>query len=214
MKRVLIVDDHKIFREGLKSMIDKNPDIEVVGEADSGVTAIKMFQELLPDIIIMDIVMPEMNGIDTTRHIIQQTPKAIIIGLSMHEDARFASEMLKAGASGFLLKDCAFKELVDAMNTVMEGDIYLSPQMKDALIKFHISLLSNENSPSASVLSPRELEILKLIADGRSMKEIAAQLGLSVKTIEAHRQNIMEKLNLRSIAELIKYAIREGLTSL
>ena len=212
--RVLIVDDHKIFREGLISMIEKKPEIEIVGEADSGATAIKLFQELLPDIIIMDIVMPEMNGIETTRHIIQKTSKAKIIGLSMHEDVRFASEMLKAGASGFLLKDCAFRELVDAINTVMEGGIYLSPQMKDALIKLHISLLSNGNNSSPSVLSPRELEILKLIADGRSAKEIAAHLNLSVKTIEAHRQNIMEKLNLRSVAELIKYSIREGLTSL
>ena len=212
--RLLIVDDHKIFREGLRSMIEKKPDIEVAGEADSGVTAIKLFQELLPDVIIMDIVMPGMNGIETTRHIIQQTSKAKIIGLSMHEDVRFASEMLKAGASGFLLKDCAFRELVDAINTVMEGGIYLSPQMKDALIKLHISLLSNGNNSSPSVLSPRELEILKLIADGRSAKQIAAQLNLSIKTIEAHRQNIMEKLNLRSVAELIKYSIREGLTSL
>jgi len=212
--RVLIVDDHKIFREGLRSMLEKKPDIEVVGEAENGREAIRMFKELLPDIVIMDIVMPDMNGVEATRHISADQSNAKIIGLSMHEDGRFAAEMLKAGAAGFLLKDCAFEELVDAINTVKANGIYLSSKIKEGMIKDYIGLLSKDNLPGFSVLSAREQEVLKCLAEGKSTREIASHLGVSIKTIETHRQNIMEKLDIHSIAELIKYAIRAGLTSL
>ena len=213
--RVLLVDDHQIFREGLRSMIEKNPGITVVGEAESGKTAIELARELLPDIVIMDIVMPEMNGIETTRHLAESLPQIKIIGLSMHDDVRFAAEMLMAGASGFLLKDCAFKELVDAINTVQGGErIYLSPKTREGMIRDYISLLSKGSHSAVSALSAREREVLRFIAEGKSTKEIAANLGVSVKTIETHRLNIMGKLEIKNVAELVKYAIRQGLSSL
>jgi two-component system, NarL family, response regulator NreC len=212
--RVLIVDDHKIFREGLKSMLEKKSDIEVIGEAENGLDAIKLAQELLPDVVIMDIVMPDMNGVEATRHISADPSNAKIIGLSMHEDGRFAAEMLKAGASGFLLKECAFEELVDAINTVRANGIYLSSKIKESMLKDYVGFLSKKNLSGFSVLSAREQEVLKCIAEGKSTREIASHLGVSVKTIETHRQNIMEKLDIHNMAELIKYAIRAGLTSL
>jgi DNA-binding NarL/FixJ family response regulator len=211
--RILLVDDHKIFREGLRSMIEKKPGIDVVGEAESGKTAIELAKELLPEIVIMDIVMPDMNGIETTRHLADSLPQVKIIGLSMHDDVRFATEMLKAGASGFLLKDCAFDELLDAINTVRAEGIYLSPKTREGMIRDYISLLS-KSGRSISGLSAREQEVLRYIAEGESTKEIAAHLGLSVKTIETHRLNIMEKLEIKNMAELVKYAIRQGISSL
>ena len=212
--KILIVDDHQIFREGLRSMIEKKPGITVVGEAESGKIAIDLARELLPDIIIMDIVMPEMNGIETTRHLAESHPQIKIIGLSMHDDVRFATEMLKAGASGFLLKDCAFEELVDAINTVRADNVYLSPKTREGMIRDYLDLLAKGVPSSVSVLTAREQEVLKYIAEGKSMKAIAADLGLSVKTIETHRLNIMEKLEIKNMAELVKYAIRQGLSSL
>jgi DNA-binding NarL/FixJ family response regulator len=212
--RVLIVDDHKIFREGLISMLEKKPDIEVIGEAENGVEAIRLFRELLPDIVIMDIIMPDMNGVEATRHITADPSNPKIIGLSMHEDGRFAAEMLKAGASGFLLKDCAFEELVDAINTVRADGIYLSAKIKENMLKDYVGFLSKDNLSGFSVLSAREQEVLKCLAEGKSTREIASHLGVSVKTIETHRQNIMRKLDIRSMSELTKYAIRAGLTSL
>ena len=212
--KILIVDDHQIFREGLRSMIEKKPGITVVGEAESGKTAINLARELRPDIVIMDIVMPEMNGIETTRHLAESLPQIKIIGLSMHDDVRFATEMLKAGASGFLLKDCAFEELVDAINTVRAENVYLSPKTREGMIRDYLNLLEKGVPSSLSVLTAREQEVLKYIAEGKSMKAIAADLGLSVKTIETHRLNIMEKLEIKNVAELVKYAIRQGLASL
>ena len=212
--RILIVDDHKIFREGLISMLEKKPDIEIIGEAENGLEALKLFQELHPDIVVMDIIMPDMNGVEATRHISSNTSNAKIIGLSMHEDGRFAAEMLKAGASGFLLKDCAFEELVDAINTVKANGIYLSSKIKERMLEDYVDFLSKDNPSLFSVLSAREQEVLKCLAEGKSTKEIASQLGVSTKTIEAHRQHIMEKLNINNTAELVKYAIRAGLTSL
>jgi len=211
--RVLIVDDHKIFREGLISMLEKKSDIEIIGEAKNGNEAIRLVHELHPDVVIMDIVMPDTNGIEATRHISKEISNVKIIGLSMHEDGRFAAEMLKAGARGFLLKDCAFEELVDAISAVTANKVYLSPKIKDQMLEDYLDFLSKDNPPF-SVLSAREKEVLKCLAEGKSTKEIASQLGVSAKTIEAHRQHIMEKLNISSTAELVKYAIRAGLTSL
>jgi two-component system, NarL family, response regulator NreC len=212
--RVLIVDDHLIFREGLRSMIEKKPDIEVIGEAENGRKAIELTETLLPDVLIMDIVMPDINGVEATRQISGRHKNIKIIGLSMHEDGRFAAEMLKAGASGFLLKDSAFEELVDAINTVRTDGIYLSSKIKESMLKDYVGLLAKDSLSSFSTLSSREQEVLRLIAGGKSTKEIASQLGVSVKTVESHRLHIMGKLDTDNMADLVKYAIRAGLTSL
>ncbi|MCX5817019.1 MAG: response regulator transcription factor [Proteobacteria bacterium] len=212
--RILLADDHKIIREGLRALLEKEPDMEVVGEAQDGLTTIKLAKKLLPNIIIMDIGMPDMNGIDATRQIFSETQGIKVIALSMHSDRRFVLQMLKAGASGYLLKDSAFEELALAIKTVMAGQPYLSPKITDVVIKEYIvSLPKNEESVFTKI-TVREREVLQLLAEGKATKQIAAFLNVSVKTIETHRQQIMEKLDIHSVAELTKYAIREGLTSL
>lgn len=212
--RIILADDHKIIRDGLRALLEKEPDMEVVGEAQDGLTTIKLAKKLLPNIVIMDIGMPDMNGIDATRQIFSETQGIKVIALSMHSDRRFVLQMLKAGASGYLLKDSAFEELASAIKTVMAGQPYLSPKITDVVIKEYIvSLPKNEESVFTKI-TPREREVLQLIAEGKTTKQIAAFLNVSVKTIETHRQQIMEKLDIHSIAELTKYAIREGLTSL
>jgi DNA-binding NarL/FixJ family response regulator len=212
--RILLADDHKIIREGLRSLIEKQPDMEVVAETQDGLTAVRLTQKLSPDVVIMDIGMPEMNGIEATREIVSSAKSIRIIALSMHSDKRFVLEMLKAGASGYLLKDSAFEELVSAIHTVMSGQRYLSPKVTDVVVEEYLHNLTKSESTVFTVLTAREREVLQLLAEGKATKQIAATLNVSVKTIETHRQQIMEKLNLRSIAELTKYAIREGLTSL
>jgi two-component system, NarL family, response regulator NreC len=212
--KIVIADDHKIMREGLKALIEKQPDMEVAAEAQDGLTATKLARKLLPQVIIMDIGMPEMNGIDATRQIISENKGIKIIALSMHSDRRFVLEMLKAGASGYLLKDSAFEELVNAVHTVMTGQSYLSPRITDIVVKEYLYNLPKSESTVFNVLTVREREVLQLLAEGKSTKQIAATLNLSVKTVETHRQQIMDKLEIRTVAELTKYAIREGLTSL
>ena len=213
--RVLLADDHKIFREGLRALIEKWPGIEVVGEAKNGIIAIQMVDELSPEVVIMDIGMPDMNGIEATRHIIDKTSHRVkVIGLTMHTDIHFVIEMLQAGASGFLLKDTSSEELVKAIEAVKAGEIYVCERIKEKLATDYISVLQGNKLSAYSVLTSREREILSLLANGKTIKEIASGLGLSTKTIETHRQNIMEKLGIHHMAELIKYAIREGLTSL
>ncbi|MCX5807863.1 MAG: response regulator transcription factor [Proteobacteria bacterium] len=212
--RILLADDHKIIRDGLRALLEKQPDMEVVGEAQDGLTTIKLAKKLLPNIVIMDIGMPDMNGIDATRQIFSETQGIKVIALSMHSDRRFVLQMLKAGASGYLLKDSAFEELALAIKTVMAGQPYLSPKITDVVIKEYIvSLPKNEESVFTKI-TVREREVLQLLAEGKATKQIAAFLNVSVKTIETHRQQIMEKLDIHSVAELTKYAIREGLTSL
>ncbi|MHB8110854.1 MAG: response regulator transcription factor [Syntrophorhabdaceae bacterium] len=211
--RIIIADDHKIMREGLKALIEKQPDMEVAAEAQDGLTTTKLARKLLPHVIIMDIGMPEMNGIDATRQIVAENKDVKIIALSMHSDRRFVLEMLKAGASGYLLKDSAFEELVTAVHTIMSGQSYLSPRITDIVVKEYLSNQPKESSVF-SVLTVREREVLQHLAEGKSTKQIASTLNLSVKTVETHRQQIMDKLELRTVAELTKYAIREGLTSL
>ncbi len=212
--KIVIADDHKIMREGLKALIEKQPDMEVAAEAQDGLTATKLARKLLPQVIIMDIGMPEMNGIDATRQIISENKEIKIIALSMHSDRRFVLEMLKAGASGYLLKDSAFEELVNAVHTVMSGQSYLSPRITDIVVKEYLYNLPKSESTVFTVLTAREREVLQLLAEGKSTKQIASTLNLSVKTVETHRQQIMDKLEIRTVAELTKYAIREGLTSL
>ncbi len=171
-------------------------------------------QKLLPDLIVIDTVLPDLNGIEATRQIIAEHPHIKIIALSMHSDKQFVIEMLKAGASGYMLKDCAFEELVYAIHSVMKDQVYLSPRITTIVLKEYVSDLHKGESSVFKVLTNREREVLQLIAEGKTTKEIAHLLQVSIKTVETHRQQLMNKLNIRSIAELTKYAIREGLTSL
>lgn len=218
--RVLLVDDHKIVREGLRALLASEPDIEVVAEAENGREAIERSRELSPDVIVMDLTMPEMNGLEATRRIYAENNDAKILALSMHSDKHFVQEAISAGARGYLLKDCASSELVVAIRAVAEKRYYISPQLSGLLVDNLINGFKISNSGQAETrgesgrISLREREILQLIAEGKSTKEIAYQLELSVKTVETHRTNIMKKLDLFSVAELTKYAIRQGLTTL
>lgn len=206
--KILISDDHKIMRDGLNALIKSQSDMEVVGEAKNGQEALNLTAEKQPDVIIMDVTMPDMNGIEATRQIAGSNKSIKIIGLSMHSDKRFVIEMLKAGASGYILKDCAFDELIDAIHTVIKNKNYLSSELAGTVLDDFI------REPQSSNLSARENEILKLIAEGLSTKEIALSIYVSTKTVETHRRNIMKKLDTNSIADLTRIAIRKGLISL
>jgi len=212
--RLLLADDHKIMREGLKALLEQRADVQVVAEAENGLEAVQLTQELKPDIVIMDIGMAGLNGIEATRQITAGVPGVKVIALSMHSEKRFVVEMLKAGASGYLLKDSAPEELTAALRALAANRPYLSPKITDVVLKEYLSTLPQTEPTAFTVLTAREREVLQLIAEGKTTKEIASALKVSVKTIETHRQQMMEKLNIRSIAELTKYAIREGLTSL
>lgn len=216
--RVLLADDHKIVRDGLKSMLAKQLDIEVVGEAENGREAIQRARELTPDVVVMDIGMPELNGLDAARRLIEQMPGVKIVALSMHSDRRYVSEMLAAGAKGYLLKDSAFDELTRAIRAAAEGRTYLSPGVADVVLEDYLRRIGSDGDPAAPPaprgLSSREREVLQLIAEGLSTKQIASNLHLSVKTVETHRRQIMDKLGIFNIAGLIKFAVREGLASL
>jgi DNA-binding NarL/FixJ family response regulator len=212
--RVLLADDHKIVRDGLRNLLEKHADIAVLGEAEDGREALQLARKLSPDVVVMDIAMPELNGIEATRQILSEYPGIKIVALSMHSDKRFVSEMLKAGASAYLLKDCAFEELITAIRTIMTGKIYLSPGIAGVVLEDYIRSDRKPGPTVFSQLSDREREVLQLMAEGKTTKEVAAHLNVSIKTVETHRMNIMTKLDIHSIAELTKYAIREGLTSL
>ena len=212
--RVFLADDHQIVREGLRTLLEKQANMEVVGEAKTGREAVQLVKELLPEVVVMDISMPDLNGVETTRQIIAKTPSIKVIALSMHSDRRFVVEMLKAGASGYLLKDSAFEELIRAVQTVVVNRTYLSPKIADLVIKDYIRLSPKAQFPVFSLLTPRERQVLQLLSEGKTTKGIGSDLQVSVKTVETYRQQIMDKLNIHSIAELTKYAIREGLTSL
>ena len=212
--RILLADDHKIIREGLRALLQQQPDIEVIAEAEDGRKAVQLAVELKPDVAILDIGMPNLNGIEATRKMIQDVPGIKVVGLSMHSDRRFVSEMFKAGASGYLLKDCALEELARAIRAVVENRMYLSPGIAGIVIDDYVHHLSSADGIPAAMLSSREREVLQLLAEGKSSKQIALRLNVSVKTVETHRLNIMRKLDVYSVAELTKYAVREGLTSL
>jgi two-component system response regulator NreC len=211
--KVLIADDHQIVRDGLRSLLEKEPDMKLVGEAEDGRTIVKMLRETTPDVVIMDVAMPNLNGIEATRQITHEFPAVKVIALSMHDDRRFVINMLKSGASGYLIKDCAFRELAKAIRLVVKANkIYLSPGITDVVVNNYVTGLTPD-SLVFSILTPREREVLQLIAEGRSSNQIAEALYVSVKTIECHRAQLMQKLKKRSVAELTKFAIREGLTS-
>jgi len=212
--RVIIADDHKIVRSGLSSLMQKEADIEVVAEADNGREAVRLALELAPEVVVMDVAMPELNGIEATRQIIDALPGTKVIALSMHAEKRYIMEMLKAGASGYILKDSAYEELAIAIRTVINNRTYICPQVAEIVIGDYVHLAQTVDASAFSLLSSREREVLQLMAEGNSTAQIADRLCISVKTVETYRQHIMEKLNIRSIAELTKYAIREGLTSL
>ena len=212
--KILIADDQKIFREGLRALIEKQPGMEVIGEVENGRKAIQLVQELLPDLIIMDIAMPDLNGIEATRQIVAKAPSVKVVALSMHSDKRFVVEMLKAGASGYLLKDCAFEELAHAIRAVRVNKTYLSTEIADIMIKDYVRLFPKTELLISSILTPRQREVLQLLSEGKTTSQIAQDLQVSVKTVETYRQQIMDKLDIHSIAELTKYAIHEGLTSL
>ena len=212
--RLLLADDHQIMREGLKSMLASEPGLKVVAEAENGYQTLEMAKEHRPDVIIMDVAMPDMNGIETTRALAAENLASRIIGLSMHSDHHFVTEMLKAGASGYILKQSAFEELVSAITAVMAGKTFLSSSIVDVVVQNYVHQLSESDSPAYSQLTNRERQVLQLLAEGRSTKDIAYALNLSVKTVETHRSKIMNKLGIQSLAGLIKFAIREGLTSL
>lgn len=212
--RVLLADDHKLFREGLCALLNTQSDIEVVGEAEDGYQVLKMIQDIFPDVTVIDVAMPGLSGIETARRITHNYPQIKIIALSMYSDRRLVAGMLGAGALGYLLKDCAFDEVAKAIRTVNANQTYLCPVILDTVVKNYFHNIGKSDPLILNTLTDRECEILQLIAEGITTKEIASNLYISVKTVETHRQQIMRKLNIYSIAELTKYAIREGLTSL
>lgn len=212
--KVLIVDDHQIMRDGLRAMLEQEPDINVVGDAPDGRMAQLLSRDLAPDVIIMDISMPELNGIDATQQIIAELRGVKIIALSMHGDRRFVLNMLKAGAAGYMLKDDAFKNLAKAVRMVVANKTYLSHEISGLLENSRRTPSSSLESADLQLLSCREREVLQLVAEGKTSNQIADSLHISAKTVETHRQQVIVKLNIKGVAELTKYAIREGLTSL
>jgi DNA-binding NarL/FixJ family response regulator len=212
--RVLLADDHSLFRSGLHSLLSRQSQITIVGEAEDGAAVVALAKEVAPAIVLMDISMPKLNGIEATRQILAADPAIKVLILSMHADRRFVIEALKAGARGYLLKDSAVEELILAIGTVLKNEIYLSRRITNIVVDDYIQLARKADPTVYTLLSSREREVLQLLAEGKNTKEIAGQLSVSVKTIETHRKQIMDKLDLHTIAELTKYAIREGLTQL
>ncbi len=223
MIKVLIADDHLLIRAGVKSLLEKIKEVEVVGEASNGREALKLLIEFKPDLLLLDISMPELNGLDVAQRVRHDSPATRIIILSMHNHEEYVLQALRSGASGYLLKDAAPNELEIAINAVMKDEIYLSPSISKHLVGDYLRRIENlrgeVNSPVPEKLNPyqrltsRQREILQLIAEGNSTKEIAEKLFISVKTVETHRMQIMERLNIRDIAGLVRYAIKMGIIS-
>jgi DNA-binding NarL/FixJ family response regulator len=211
--KILLVDDHQLVRQGLRSMLDEQPNLQVIGEADNGRAAVRMARELDPDIVLMDVTMPDLNGIEATRLLRAENPHTKVIALSMHHERQFLLELFAASGSGYVPKDSPIEDVVAAINAVMRGEIYLSPKLAGTVINECIGGVP-ENGAFCGTLTPREREILQLVSEGKNAKEIAHMLHISSKTVEGHRRQVMEKLKLYSVAELTRYAIREGVTSL
>ncbi len=212
--RILLVDDHRMMREGLRLILDQEPDFQVVGEAEEGRSAVDLAGRLQPDVVIMDIGMPDLNGIEATRKMRDASGQSHVVALSTYSDKRYVLGMLEAGASGYVLKSAAAEELVRAIQQVMRGEKYLSPDLTDTVVGEYLHRMMTPGAASGQILGPREREVLQMLAEGKTSKEIAAHLYIAVKTVDMHRQNIMNKLGLHSVAELTKYAIREGITRL
>lgn len=211
--KILIADDHGVVREGLRVLIESQPGLEVVAEAQDGLKAIEMAKEFSPDAVLMDITMPNVNGVEATRQILEANPDTRIIALSVHFDKHFVTEMIKAGASGYVLKACLFDEVLKAIQTVGAGDYYLSPKITDIVMDDYKYYMTTATKSTEVCLTPRERQMVQFLAEGKSTKQIALNLHVSPKTIDSNRRQIMNKLGIFSIAELTKYAIREGLTS-
>ena len=207
MLTILLADDHNIVRQGLKLILGAHADLRVVGEAANGKEAVDLAQQLKPDVILMDVAMPEINGIEATRSIVQANPRARVLVLSMHKEAVYVREILRAGARGYILKDAIDTELLSAVRSVAGGDGYVSPAISGTLLDDH----NQRSNDPADTLSVREREVLKLIAEGKTNKDVATHLNLSVYTVDSHRGKIMEKLNLHSTGELVRFALKHGL---
>ena len=214
MIRIFLADDHELFREGLKSLLSRESDIEVSGSAADGAEAVEAVLRLKPDVVLMDVPMPNMNGIAATGKICESLPGIAVIVISMHSDRRFIAESLKAGARGYVLKESSPEFVLDAIRTVNRGDIYLAPKACTVLVGDYLRLLANDDTHSANPLSEREMEVLQLLVKGRNGKQIADTLSISKNTVDTHRRRIMDKLGCESMAELTKYAIREGFLTL
>jgi len=211
--KVLIADDHQLFREGLVNLLSSAPDVEVIAEAEDGKDATEKAKKLKPDILLIDIGMPHMNGIEATRVLKKDMPELKIIAVSMHSDRQFVKGILEAGADGYLLKNCTYRQLIDAIESVKSGKKYLSDDITEMIIKGYLDPNETETE-SYTELSEREMEILKLYAEGKSTREISEKLFISVKTVGTHKQHILEKLGLKTNADMVKYAIKEGLIQL
>jgi two-component system, NarL family, response regulator NreC len=205
--RILLADDHAVVRQGFKMILNAQADMEIVGEAGNGREAVDLVERLKPDVVVMDVAMPELNGIEATRRVSEVSPHTRIIALSMHKDSVYVREVLRAGARGYLLKDSGAGDLVSAIRAVARGEGYLSPAVSNAVLDDYRRHVTNP----IDLLSSREREVLQMLAEGRTNKEIATILNLSVYTVDAHRGRIMEKLNLHSINELVRFAVRNGL---
>jgi len=212
--KILLAFEQKNMREGLRGLLEKYDEFDVAAEADSGESTIALAAEFKPDIVVMDTTIPGLDGIEATRRIIAEAPDAKVIALTMSLERRSAVAMLKAGTSGYLLKERAFDELVDAIHEVVAGSTYLSPPVISMVIGEYVHKELSEETSLFAILTPREREVLKLVAEGRSTLQIAADIDISTKTVDTHRQHIMDKLNIRGIADLTRYAIREGITHL
>lgn len=210
---ILIADDHGVVREGLRRMISEQPDMEVVGEAENGQMAVKLAKELIPDVILMDISMPDINGIEATRLILKENPAIKIIVLSMHSEKRFVIEMLQAGALGYVLKSYLFDEVLRAIDVVRSNGYYLSPQITGVVVEDYTDKEVLPGKSLVSGLTARERKIIQLVAEGLTTKQIALRLKISPKTADANRRHAMKKLSIDNVAKLTKYAIREGLTA-
>ncbi|MGA2678424.1 MAG: response regulator transcription factor [Sedimentisphaerales bacterium] len=210
--KIILADDHAMLRHGLSKLLQNEKDMEVIAQAKDGRTTVELAKELSPNIIIMDIGMPDLNGIEATRQIVKENPKVKIIALSMHSSKNFIIEMFKAGAAGYLLKDCEFDELVNAIRLVMNNKTYISPAISDVVVDNYMRRPANTKDSAFSILSQREREVLQLLTEGNATKQIGKRLHISAKTVEVHRLNLMNKLKIDSIAQLTKYAIQEGLT--
>jgi DNA-binding NarL/FixJ family response regulator len=211
--KILLVDDHRLMRQGLRLMLEDEQDMQIVGEADNGRTAVAMADALKPDVVIMDVTMPDLNGIDATLQIRAANPRIKVVAVSMHVERQFITKMLAAKASAYLPKDSEVEELLAAIRTALNDGVYVSPKIAGAMIVESLADTERKSMPRVA-LSPREREVLQLVAEGKNAKEIGLLLDLSTKTVEAHRRQIMEKLNADSVAELTRYAIREGITVL
>ena len=210
--RVVLVDDHRILRNSLAHEIDAVPNLRVVGEASTGGEAVALCEETRPEVVIMDLAMPDMNGMDATEQILRNDPSAHVIALTMHVDPRFARQALSAGAEGYVLKIDAIEELLAAISSVLKGETYLSPRIAGPVVADYVSVLRSGQPDESTALTATERRVVQLISEGRATKEIAIELGSSPKTVATHRSNIFRKLDVGSIAEVVRYAIREGLS--